>query len=317
MVWDKQFLFIIGAPRSGTTWVQLMLGAHPNVCTTVELTLFLYTNRWIFRWNKESEDIKEGRWHIGLPMIWTEAEFYGFLHEFLERAYSQVIAANPESTYILDKHPTNAAFVEEINMLVPNSRFIHVIRDGRDVAASMIAAKNQMGFGTSTVTESAAAWKEHVIWGKNASQFDGRYLEVRYEEMTSNPEAALKAVYDFCGLPATAEEVTATVAKHTFDRLQKERSSPVPGVTLPQNFYRKGKTGSWQQDLSPTQCYLFDEIAGDLLQELGYAQKDWWADSAAQKYLIPLQTALSSRQRLRQSVKKSARRILKPASQSA
>jgi hypothetical protein len=40
MVLEKQFLFIIGAPRSGTTWLQAMLGAHPSICTTGELKLF-------------------------------------------------------------------------------------------------------------------------------------------------------------------------------------------------------------------------------------------------------------------------------------
>jgi hypothetical protein len=317
MVLDKQYLFIIGSPRSGTTWLQLMLGAHPAVCTTVELTPFLYTSRWIFRWNKEAEDIREDRWHIGLPMVWTEAEFYGFLHEFLERVYSPVLKTNPQATHVLDKHPTNAAFVEEIDRLIPNSRFIHVIRDGRDVAASMVAAKQQMGFGTGTVPESAAAWKEHVEWGRKAGQFDGRYLELRYETMMIDPQATLKAVYDFCGLANTPDQIAETVQQHTFEKVKADRVSPVEGVALPKNFYRKGKVGSWQQDLPPVQRYLFDEIAGDLLVELGYAEKGWWAETAVQKYLLPLQIAFSTRQRLRQTVKKSTRRILKPATQSA
>lgn len=317
MIPNKQYLFIIGAPRSGTTWIQLMLGAHTAVCTTVELTLFIYTNRWLFRWNKEAADIREDRWHIGLPMIWTEEEFYGFLHEFLGRAYNKVLANNPQATHILDKHPTNAAFVEEIDALMPNARFIHIIRDGRDVAASMVAAKQQMGFGTGTVAESAAAWKEHVEWGLKASQFDGRYLEIRYEEMTEEPEQTLRTTFDFCNLVASDEEIAAIVEKHTFEKLKKERLSPVDNVALPQNFYRKGKIGSWRQDFTPAERYFFDEVAGDLLVELGYAEKAWWADSAPQKFWLPWQVALSSQQRLRRSIKKSANRILKPAAQSA
>jgi hypothetical protein len=292
-----------------------MLGAHTAVCTTVELTLFIYTNRWLFRWNKESEDIREDRWHIGLPMIWTEEEFYGFLHEFLGRAYNKVLANNPEATHILDKHPTNAAFVEEIDSLMPNARFIHVIRDGRDVAASMVAAKEQMGFGTGTVAESAAAWKEHVEWGQKARQFDGRYLEVSYRDMIKNPVGTLRTVFDFCELAAPDDEVAGIVDKHTFEKVKKTRLSPVKNVALPQNFYRKGQIGSWQQEFTPVERYLFDEVAGDLLVELGYAEEGWWADSAMQKYWLPLQTLLSSRRRLRQGVKNSAKRILKPVGQ--
>jgi hypothetical protein len=317
MVLDKQYLFIVGSPRSGTTWLQLMLGAHPAVCTSVELTTFIYTNRWIYLWNRQSEDIREDRWHIGLPMVWTEEEFYGFLREFLERIYSRVWSTNPEVTHILDKHPAHAAFVEEINTLIPGSRFIHAIRDGRDVAASMVAAKQQMGFGTGTVTESAAAWKEHVEWGKKARQFDGRYLEVRYEMMLEDPINTLKTVYQFCDLQTTEEQVAQIVEKHAFDKLKADRVSPVEGVALPQNFYRKGKAGSWRSDIAPVQRYLFDQVAGDLLVELGYAEEGWWAETSLQKYLLPLQAAFSTRQRFRQTVKKSARRILKPATQSA
>ncbi len=312
MVLDKEFLFIIGAPRSGTTWVQLMLGAHPAVCTSVELTLFVYTNRWIYIWDRQVEDIAAERWHIGLPMIWNEEEFYGFLRQFLEQAYGRVWDGNPAITHILDKHPAYAAFVEEINRMVPNSRFIHVIRDGRDVAASMVSAKQQMGFGTGTVTESAVAWKEHVEWARKGRQFDGRYLELRYEEIMADPIAALTTLYDFCGLPATPEQIKTIVDEHSFNRLKAERVSPVEGVTLPQNFYRKGKAGGWRDDIPPVERFLFDRVAGDLLVELGYAEQGWWAETASQRWWLPLQAVFSSRQRMRSAIKQGVRRLRRP-----
>lgn len=317
MVLDKEYLFIIGAPRSGTTWLQLMLGAHPAVCTSVELTLFVYTNRWIYIWDKQVDDIKAGRWHIGLPMVWTEDEFYGFLRQFAEQTYARVWDTNPAVTHILDKHPAYAAFVTEINRLIPNSRFIHVIRDGRDVAASMVSAKKQMGFGTETVPESAAAWKEHIEWAQKARQFDGRYLEVRYEEMMADPIGIMKNVYDFSGLVTTLEEVETIVKAHSFDKLKAERVSPVEGVALPQNFYRKGKAGGWRDDITPVQRYFFNKVAGDLLVELGYAEKGWWAESSSQRWLIPLQAAFSSRKQLRSSIKSVAKRLLRPFTKSA
>lgn len=314
---DKEFLFIIGAPRSGTTWLQLMLGSHPSVCTTVELTLFIYTNRWIFRWNRETADIEADRWHIGLPMVWSEEEFYGFLNEFLERAYKPILEAHPEATHVLDKHPTNAAFVEEMDRLIPNSRFIHIIRDGRDVAASMVAAKKQMGFGTGTIPESAAAWKEHIEWARNAKQFDGRYLEIRYEQIKEDPAGIMRQVFDFSGLEMSDEDIQAVVEKTAFKKVQKERTSPEAGVALPKNFYRKGKVGSWHEDISPVDRYLFDEIAGDLLVELGYAKPGWWADSSGDKLMLPLKAATSTRHRFKQTVKRSAKWVLKPSANGA
>src|SRR5215471_21624711 len=103
MLSGKQLIYIIGSPRSGTTWLQAMIGAHPSVCTTVELTLFSkYTAPWIASWNEESANIKAGRWHQGIPFLWSEDEFYSFLTEFLDRVYAKVLAGKPEATHILD-----------------------------------------------------------------------------------------------------------------------------------------------------------------------------------------------------------------------
>ena len=54
MIWDKQFVFIIGAARSGTTWLQSMLEAHPSICsTTFELKLFdFFTGPWEKSWER-------------------------------------------------------------------------------------------------------------------------------------------------------------------------------------------------------------------------------------------------------------------------
>src|SRR5260370_6078563 len=109
---EKQFLFILGSPRSGTTWLQVMLAEHPLVCTTVELTLFTrYTAPLIKAWQTECIPIKEGRWHQGLPFLWSEEEFYHFLRLFLEKVYERVLKKKPQATHILDKHPEYAQAV--------------------------------------------------------------------------------------------------------------------------------------------------------------------------------------------------------------
>jgi hypothetical protein len=181
-----------------------MIAAHPLVCTTVELTLFsMYTAPWLRAWNQQARNIENGRWYQGLPFLWDEDEFYRFLREFVDRAYERVLATNPEATHILDKNPAYAKYVDDINRLIPDARFIHIIRDGRDVAASMIAAREQIGYGTGTVRASAAAWKEHVLRGRGARKYGGRYMEVRYEDLLASGVQTLESVFDFCELPAS------------------------------------------------------------------------------------------------------------------
>jgi hypothetical protein len=61
-VWERQFVFIIGAPRSGTTWLQALVGSHPSVCTSVEMTLFdCYLGPWLKRWEAPEAHYRRGQ----------------------------------------------------------------------------------------------------------------------------------------------------------------------------------------------------------------------------------------------------------------
>ena len=313
MIIDKQYLFIIGSPKSGTTWLQIMIGAHPLVCTTVELTLYSrYTAPWIKAWKGEADSIKRGRWNQGLPFLWTEDEFYDFLREFIGKVYERVVATNPQATHILDKHPGYSMYVEDINKILPNARFIHIIRDGRDVAGSMVAARKKIGYGTGTISESSAAWQEHIWAARKARQYHGRYLEVRYEDLLTTGVDTLKTVFDFCGLSISIEDIAAIVDAHQFEKMKAKRQSADQRVKTNAASYRKGKAGSWQEDMDPMQRYLFDEIAGDLLHELGYANDDWWAESRIQRFTLPLLAATSTGKRRWETVARAAKALLGP-----
>lgn len=313
MILDKQFIFIIGSPKSGTTWLQIMIGAHPLVCTTVELTLYSnYTAPWIKAWKYEADNIEQGRWNQGIPFLWTEDEFYDFLREFIARVYERVVATNPRATHILDKHPGYSMYVKDINKLLPDARFVHVIRDGRDVAVSMVSARQEIGYGAGTIPESAAAWQKHIRAARKARQYHGRYLEVRYEDLLTAGVDTLKTVFGFCGLPMSVENVAAIVDAHQFKRVKKKRLAPDKRVKANVAFYRKGKAGSWQEDMDPIQRYLFDEIAGDLLRQLGYANGNWWAESQSQLITLPLLAAISPSQRRQRRIARVVKTFLGP-----
>lgn len=309
MLADKQLLFIIGSPRSGTTWLQTMVGAHPMVCTTVELTLFSnYTAPWIKAWNDESANIKNGLWHQGIPFLWSEDEFYLFLREFLAKVYDKVIATKPQATHILDKQPYYSRYVEDIHRLVPNARFIHVIRDGRDVACSLMAAQRTMGFGTDTVESSAREWKECVEAAQKARNYPGQYLEVRYESLLNDGVNTLSRVFEFAGLPLSPPQAAQLLSDHGFEKMKATRMAPVKDIKEPAGHFRKGNAGSWTQELGPVRRYAFDKIAGDLLIELGYATEGWWSQSSWQRALLPMAGSLYMASRgLRKNLKKLAR----------
>src|SRR5215813_13675060 len=125
----RKISFIVGAPRSGTTWLQAMVGAHPRVCTSDELKLFnLFTGPWEDSWQLLLElQRAEGGGARGLRTVWSDDEFYQFLTAFLQQVYTRVLATKPGAVVVLDKTPAYATYVEHIKRLIPQAKFIHLI----------------------------------------------------------------------------------------------------------------------------------------------------------------------------------------------
>ncbi|MGB2985698.1 MAG: sulfotransferase [Phycisphaerae bacterium] len=288
LIFGRHCLFIVGAPRSGTTWLQMMIAAHPNVCSTVEQTIFRqYIAPWVEAYEREAAWMKREGYGHGLPFLWDEPDFCGFIREFIERVYARILATNPEATHILDKHPDNCHHVDLIDRMVPGARFIHIIRDGRDVATSIMAASREMNFGPPNIHGAATVWKACLQGARQASKFKGRYLEVRYEDLKASCFDVMKPVFEFCGLPTTDEQVAGIVRECEFQKLKERRASAAGDNEAPEAHYRKGKVGSWQEELSQYESYLFEKLAGALLRELGYAGPYWWARSRLEQSTLP------------------------------
>ncbi len=284
---EKSFVYIIGSPKSGTTWLQIMLASHPLIVTTVELRLFSnYLKEWIKIWDIEYGNIKEGRWTQGLPFIWKEDEFYDFLKLFLTRVYEAVLKKKPDAFVILDKHPTNSLCIDIIKKLMPRAKFIHLIRDGRDVAVSMTMAKKNIGYGQNTISKAAEEWKLFVEKSRSAMQYKDDYIEIRYENLLNRDICVLQDAFRFCGINITETEAEQIYSEHEFIKMKKKRQHADNDAQTHEAFYRKGESGSWKEDMSSSDRYLFEKEAGKLLLELGYAESGWWAENFVTRLLI-------------------------------
>lgn len=292
-----QPLFIIGSPRSGTTMLQVLIGEHPKVATTVELTLYrMYVAPWLRMWDEEKRTSESGRWHQGLPFVWERAELAEFLREFTERVYRKLLASKPGATHVLDKHPPNAMHIGVIREFWPRARFIHIIRDGRDVACSMVAAARKVGFGKTDIAGAAIEWRDYVLAAREAAKFGGDYLEVRYETLLRDGAPAYGPILDFCGLEYTPEWLAATIEANTFDKMKAARRTGDPRVTGATGHYRAGQAGGWRSEISLREGFEFERRAGDLLRELGYeSARDWWKRTPIDAALLPMLARIKDR----------------------
>ena len=293
---DAPFACIVGAPRSGTTWLHAMLGSHPQVCTTHELKLFdLFTGPWERAWQDlvEIQQI-EGAGRRGLRIVWSDDEFYDYLSRLVTDVYTRVLAGKPGSVLVLDKSPGYSRFVRHIDRLIPQVRFIHMLRDGRDVAVSLRAASRDWArtWAPASIVAGAELWRSMVLAAREArSVAPERYLELHFETLLRNGPQVLQEVFSFMGISVSAEEATRIYEAHTLDRMRSE-SDP---FDLPAAFFRTGQSGGWRNELTVRERYLFDDAAGDLLRDLGYDGDDWWPTRRFHRWLVPALAAPGAR----------------------
>jgi hypothetical protein len=290
-----RLIYLIGTPRGGTTWLQNMLGAYPAVATPQELGLFIkYVAPWHERWQLQLERGRLDR-HMGLPAAISEGVFAEIVTDAVLRVYEEVLALKPGATVVLEKAPAYTRYASLIHRYFPEARFVHIIRDGRDVAASLLRAAGGWGHGwaTSSIERAAWIWRVQVETGRRVRNLTSNYLEVRYEDLRSEGGPAILAeVLDYCGLEA--DEETAATIYETF-RLQPEGPEPPSSIVWggevfrrhgrpsePPGFFGEGRAG-WRSRLSRFEQYVFDDVAGDLLAELGYAEPGWPEIGAARR----------------------------------
>jgi hypothetical protein len=279
----RQFVFVVGAPRSGTTWLHRMVAEHPFVASVdPELTWFSrYLPPALANYEREKQHMDRGDWQQGLPVLYSPDEFLACLRELTDAVYGRVLRTRPTATHIVDKHPNYANHMGTIARILPEAKFIHIIRDGREVAASMISAAKREHFGASEVTGAAEDWNRFTRNARGSGQTLGpaRYLEVRYEALLKDDGTLLAAVLAFMGLPVRPEEAAAIVARNAFSKKAFSAADPA----------RKADPGrTWQDRMSLQERHRFDRTAGPLLLELGYAEGGWWASGPLERTSIAL-----------------------------
>jgi hypothetical protein len=146
----------------------------------------------------------------------------------------------------------------------PDARYVHIVRDGRDAALSMLAMRRKPRFNLARprgVGDFACAWQKEIR-GARAFGVGHPYLELRYEDLVAEPEARLRDVCAFLDIefePRMLEyhrrEDPALYADH-------------PRLAQPP--VRDAR--SWRKEMRDEDVELFEAIAGDLLSELGYGR---------------------------------------------
>lgn len=152
--------------------------------------------------------------------------------------------------------------VDEFAAYWPQAHFVHIVRDGRDLAASHLVT---VPWGFTTVTEAATGWVS-VVERPPLVAPAGRYLEIRYEDLVTDPRTVLGQVVDFLGVPWHDSLLAHWQVPHSlFDAPWGH-----PAAEAAANPLTTARIGRFRQDLTEEQISEFERIAGDQLRRLGY-----------------------------------------------
>ena len=270
------FPFLVGSERSGTTLFRLMLDAHPDMAVPPEsyFIVDLYRRRKSYERAGRpydtvavANDLAGSRWFRawGMPpkelaTAMRRGENVDFA-EAMRKVYLGYARMHGKSRYG-DKTPAYVQHIRVLAEIFPEARFVHLIRDGRNVALSL----TEVTWGPSDVLEGALQWRERVMRGRRAGAELGahRYLEARYEHLVAEPEPVLREVSEFIDLPFDDAMI----------RHSETAGERIPG--RPDGLHRRAATApvtgirDWRQDMAREDLEAVEAAAGDLLEELGY-----------------------------------------------
>lgn len=195
------------------------------------------------------------------------------------RCFYEAYAAREGKPRWGDKSPPYTWKAPRIQRGLQEARFIHLIRDGRDVALSL----SEVSWGPGEVEDAARKWVDELSRARRRARrlARGTYMEARYEDLVADPEPILRRVAEFVDLPwddamlsyhHRAEERMREVARELKPLgggtiTAEERARQHELVSQPPS---QSRAGRWRTEMSPEDRAAFEGVAGKLLKKLGY-----------------------------------------------
>jgi hypothetical protein len=279
------FVFLVGCPRSGTTLLQRIVNAHPRIAITPE-------TQWLPRLVSDPAAVTpDGQVTPGLiPQLLAHPRFsqLGVGREQLQRllgsgapvSYADFVRGlfdlygqTQDKRLVGDKTPGYVRKIRTLHALWPKAKFVHLIRDGRDVCLSVLDWKRKgermadlyPTWDEEPVITTALWWAEHIRRGRKQGLPLGRglYYELRYEALVANPAEEIVKLCAFLGVPYDERML----------HFHEGRTSTAPGLS-PKDAWLPITPGlrDWRRQMTPEQVECFEAAAGDLVSELGYSR---------------------------------------------
>ncbi|HEU5033451.1 MAG TPA: sulfotransferase [Mycobacteriales bacterium] len=287
---EHNLVWIVGSPRSGTTWLLALLAAHPRVRTIDEPLIGAHLGFPAHAMVSTTAAPADGSATRTLDVFRGRGDYF-FSDRFrdswqqplreliLRRLLDQLRedGGDPRRDVLVVKEPHGSEAADLLIAALPQSRLVVAARDGRDVVDSVLDAVSPHGWarGVATLEPTAAARRAFVadyahMWAermgivlRTCERLPARqHRLVRYEDLRRDTGPAVVALLEWLGLPVL-DDLDAHVERLAFERVPAEQRGPG-------RFHRAASPGGWRQRLTAEEQAVATAAMAPVLRALGY-----------------------------------------------
>ena len=267
-------IFIFGCPRSGTSLLSRIVSAHPTIAIPFESHLYENLHAMVKRYGGledprkrarlvadilQMEDMKEWTPQPAMDRVLAAVDRYDF-HGIFEALLKTWTLSQGKSRWG-EKTPQHAFYWREILAGFPNAQVLYIVRDGRDVALSY----RQAFFGPKHTYHIALRWVKYLQVAQEikAALGEQAFLQIRYEDLLSNPQQITRRICAFLGEDYSPEMLAFYHSDAPY-RTDRRNADNLHKPILTRN------TEKWRDRMTHRDLRIFEAIAGPFLERYGY-----------------------------------------------
>lgn len=266
----SRVVWIFGGGRSGTTWMANMMRDLSGQEVWFEPNIGEIFDPYRLRIERRSK----GR-HFVLSEEFRDV-WLGNIRSFVLDGIKARFPKLEEDSFVMIKEPGGSIGAKLLADALPESRMILLVRDPRDVISSWkdaleegawnyerLASKGQ----TSSKFDVGRRSRIYMqILTQSLSAYEGhtsRRSAVKYEDLVADTLSEMRRMYSEIGVPVDGDELSRVVEAHSWDNIPEEKKGRG-------NFYRRGESGGWREDLTTDQASLIERTTAPVMDALGY-----------------------------------------------
>lgn len=280
---DERVVWLLGSPRSGSTWMLYLLADHPAVVPINEPLIGYYLGPFTsdlpgmerreldltnFTMRREHREKRPSFFAEQYADVWVPG-----LGRLMRERFAAEAARHDGCELVVVKEPNGSQSADVLLRCMPSSRLLFLLRDGRDVVDSELAA-NLKGSWTGAavgenerlafVRQSARKWRWRTEVVREAfAAHEGPKLLSRYEDLRADTLGGLREIAGWLGLALDDAELSAMAERHAFEGVPADQRGA-------DKFYRAASPGLWRENLTAAEQAVLGEELDPLLAELGY-----------------------------------------------